>query len=78
MLTMIMSVPELLDCLRITQVHDTTLCKYWLLAHSTHEDYNIVYNLIGEFLTFKGQLYIPRSLVPTIVFKYHDARGYFG
>ena len=37
------------------------LQKYWLLAHGTHADYGIIQNLIGEFLTFKGQLYIPKK-----------------
>ena len=48
------TVPELLDCLCVTQEHDTALRKYWLLAHSTHPDYSIVHNSTGEFLTFKG------------------------
>ena len=52
--------------------------KYWLLACGTHADYSIVYNSIGEFLTFKGQLYIPKNLVSIILYKHHDARGHFG
>ena len=51
---------EVLGHLRVTQEHDTTLQKYWLLAFSTHAEYSIVYNSIGEFLTFKGQLYVPK------------------
>ena len=53
-LTMNMTVPKLLDHLYVTQKHDTTLQKCWLLACSIHADYSIVHNLIGEFLTFKG------------------------
>ena len=53
-LTTTMTVPELLDCLCVTQEHDTTFQKYWLLAYGTHADYGIVHNSIGEFLTFKG------------------------
>ena len=53
-LTTTTTVPELLDCLCVAQEHDTTLQKYWLLAHSTHADYGIIHNSIGEFLTFKG------------------------
>ena len=66
-------VPELLDHLRITQEYNTTLQKYWILACGTHADYGIVHNLMGEFLTFKGQLYVPKKLVQTILYKYHDA-----
>ena len=46
-------VPELLDRLHVAQEHNTMLQNYWLLDHSTHADYGIVYNSIGEFLTFK-------------------------
>ena len=70
---MTMTVPELLDCLRITQEHDTMLQKYWLLACSIHADYGIVHNSMGEFLTFKGRLYMPKNLVQTILYEYHDA-----
>ena len=72
------TVPELLDCLHIAQDHDTSLQKYWLLAHSTHVDYSTVYNSIGEFYTFKRRLYIPKILVLIIQYEYHDARGHFG
>ena len=77
-LTLSMMVPELLDCLCITQEHDTMIGKYWLLACSIHADHNMVYNFIGEFLTFKGQLYVPKNLVLTIFHEYHDARRDFG
>ena len=70
-------VPELLDHLCLAQDHDTTLQKYWLLAYSTHADYSTIHNSIGEFLTFKGRLYVPKSLVLTILYEYHDARGHF-
>ena len=59
--TMTTTITELLDCLSVTQEHDTTLQKHWLLACSTHADYGIVYNSIGEFLIFKGQLYVPKK-----------------
>ena len=36
--------------------------KNWLLAHSIHADYGIIQNLMGEFLTFKGQLYMPKKI----------------
>ena len=78
MMTMTRTVPELLDCLCITQEHNTALRKYWLLARSTHPDYSIIHNSTGEFLTFKGQLYVPKNLVPIIPYEYHDARGHFG
>ena len=78
MLTTTVTIPELLDHLYVAQDHDTTLQKYWLLAHSMHADYSTVHNMIGEFLTFKGRLYIPKSLDPTILYEYHDARGHFG
>ena len=75
---MTVTVPELLDCLCVTQGHNTALQKYWLLAYSMHADYSTVYNSIGEFLTFKGRLYVPKKLVPTILYEHHDARGHFG
>ena len=67
MLTTTITVPELLDCLCGTQDHDTTLQKYWLLARGTHADYSTIHNSMGEFLTFKGQLYVPKKLVPATV-----------
>ena len=45
--------PEFLDHLCIAQEHDTALQKYWLLARSTHVDYGIVHNSMGEYLTLK-------------------------
>ena len=78
MLTSIKTVSELLDCLCVAQGHDTTLKKYWLLACGTHGDFGTIHNSIGEFLTFKGRLYVPKNLVPTILYEYHDARGYSG
>ena len=78
MLTTTVTVPELLDHLHVAQDHDAALWKYWLLAHGTHADYSTIHNSIGEFLTFKGRLYIPKSLVSTILYEYHDARGHFG
>ena len=54
------------------------LQKYWLLAHGTHADYGIAHNPTGEFLTFKGRLYVPKNLVPIILYEYHDAQGHFG
>ena len=74
---MTVTVQELLDHLCVAQNHDTTLQKYWLLACSMHADYSTVHNLIGEFLTFKGRLYVPKSLVLTILYEYHDAQGHF-
>ena len=53
------------------------LQKYWILAHSIHADYCIVHNLMGVFLTFKGQLYVLKKLVQTILYKYHNAQGHF-
>ena len=54
MLTVTTTVPELLDHLCVTQEHDTILQKYWLLAHSIHADYSIIYKSIGDVLNFKG------------------------
>ena len=76
-MTMTTTVPELLDRLCVAYGYDTTLQKYWLLAYSTHPDNSIVQNSIGEFLTFKGQLYTPKKLVQIILYKYHDAQGHF-
>ena len=77
-ITTTMPVPELLDHLCVTQENDTALRKYWLLACSTHPDYSVVHNSAREFLTFMGQLYVPKKLVPIILYEYHDARGHFG
>ena len=74
-LTTATTMPELLDHLYVTQKHDTMLQKYWLLACGTHADYSIMHNSTGEFLTFKGRLHILKNLVPTILYKYHDAQG---
>ena len=71
-LTTTTTVPKLLDHLCVIQEYDTTLQKYWLLARGTHADYTIIHNSIGEFLTFKGRLYIPKNLVPTILYEYYD------
>ena len=60
-LTMTTIVPELLDGLRVIQEHDIILQKYWLLACGIHADYGIIHNSIGEFFTFKEQLYIPKK-----------------
>ena len=73
MITMTMTVPELLDRLCVAQEHNTVLRKYWLLARGTHPNYSIVHNSTGELLTFKGQLYVPKNLVPIILYEYHDA-----
>ena len=73
MLTATTIIPELIDCLCVTQEHETTLQKYWLLAHGTYADYSIVHNSMGKFLTFKGRLYMPSNLVPAILYGYHDA-----
>ena len=70
--------PELLDRIYVAQDHNTALQKYWLLAHGMHADYSTVHNSIGEFLTFKGRLYVPKSLVLTILYEYQYTRGYFG
>ena len=70
--------PEVLDHLCIAQEYNTMLQKYWLLAHGTHSDYGIVHNSIRQFLTFKVRLYIPKKLVSTILYEYHDAQGHFG
>ena len=49
------TVPELLDHLHITQNHDTTLQKYWLLACGTHADYSTIYNSMGvNILPLRG------------------------
>ena len=73
MLTTTTTIPELLNCLHVAQGHDTILQEYWLLARSTQVDYSTVHNSVGEFLTFKGRLYVPKKLVPTILYEYHDA-----
>ena len=78
MLNTTATVLELVDCLHVAQDHSTAPQKYWLLARGMHVDYSTVHNLIGEFLTFKGRLYMPKSLVLTILYEYHDARGPFG
>ena len=77
-LTMTTTVSELLDHLHVIQEHDTTLQKFWLLAHSTYIDYGIIHNSTVEFLTFKGRLYLPKNLVPIILYEYHDTRGHCG
>ena len=72
-----------------TQLHKyicIPICKHTInkrepksntLAHSTHGDYNIVNNFKDKFIAFKGWLYIPKRLVPTMLYEYHNAQGYF-
>ena len=72
-LTITTIVLELLDYLCIAQEHNITLEKFWLLDQGIHADFSIIHNLIDEFLTFKGQLYVPKRLVPTIFYEYHNA-----
>ena len=52
-ITMTTIVPELLDCLCVTQEHETPLQKYWLLARSIHPDYSIIHNSIENSLSLK-------------------------
>ena len=71
------TVPKLLDHLHTAQEHDTIIGKYWQLVFSKHADYNILHNSIGEFFTFKSQLYVPKNLVPIMSYEYHNACRHF-
>ena len=51
---------------------------YWKLACNTRAHYNMEYNLLGEFFTFKVQLYVPKNLVSIILYEYKDSIGHFG
>ena len=77
-MTMDTATSDFLDQIRLEQEHDSSLGRYWRHAHGQHADYNVLTNDLGDFLTYKGKLYVPRSLTKTILREYHDARGHFG
>ena len=35
-------------------------------------------NDLGDFLTYKRKLYVPQSIINTILREYHDVNGHFG
>ena len=43
-----------------------------------HADYNVLTNDLGDFLMYKGKLYVLQSLTKMILREYHDAHGHFG
>ena len=43
----------------------------------SHADYNMLKNDLGDFLMYKRKLYIPWSLIKTILWECHDAHGHF-
>ena len=53
--------------------------RYWRLARTDHADYAIHdHSNVGELLTFRGKLMVPRNMTRTILYEYHNARGHFG
>ena len=67
-----------LDQIRLGQEHDSSLGRYWHYAYSQHTDYNVLTNDLGDFLTYKGELYVLRSFMKMILREYHDTCGHFG
>ena len=54
------------------------LGRYWRLARSQRADFSVLENSLGQFLAHKGRLFVPMTLVPTVLHEFHDARGHFG
>ena len=54
------------------------LGRYWHLARSQRADFSVLENSLGQFLAHKGRLFIPTTLVPTVLHEFHDAHGHFG
>ena len=54
------------------------LGRYWRLARSQRADFSVLENSLGQFLAHKGRLFVPTTLVPTVLHEFHDARGHFG
>ena len=77
-MTMDTAMSNFLDQIQLKQEHDSSLGRYWNHAHGQHADYNVLTNVLGDFLTYKGKLYIPRSLMKTILREYYDTHGHFG
>ena len=54
------------------------LGRYCRLACSQHANFLVLENTLGQFLAHKGCLFVPKTLVPTVLQELHDARGHFG
>ena len=54
------------------------LGRYWRLARSQRADFSVLENTLGQFLAHKGRLFVPKTLVPTVLHEFHDVRGHFG
>ena len=70
--------PSFLALLRDAQVSDPMLGRYWRLARSQRANFSVLENSLGQFLAHKGRLFVPTTLVPTVLHEFHDARGHFG
>ena len=54
------------------------LGRYWRLARSQRADFSVLEISLGQFLAHKGRLFVPTTLVPTVLHEFHDTRGHFG
>ena len=54
------------------------LGRYWRLACSQRANFSVLENSLGQFLAHRGCLFVPKTLVPTVLHEFHDARGHFG
>ena len=52
--------------------------RYLRLAHSQHADYSVLENSLGQFLAYKGRLFVPKASVPMVLHEFHDVHGHFG
>ena len=77
-MTMNSATSNFLDQIQLKQEHDSSLGRYWHHAHDQHANYNVLKNDLGDFLTYKGKLYVPQSLTKMILREYHDVHGHFG
>ena len=77
-LTMDAAMSNFLDQIQLKQEHDSQLGSFWHHALGQHAVHKVLTNDFGDFLTYKGKLYIPQSFTKTMLQKYHNICGHFG
>ena len=58
---------DFLDQIWLEQKHNSSLGRYWRHAHGQHTVYNVLMNDLGDFLMYKGKLYVLQSLTKMIL-----------
>ena len=77
-MTMDTAMSDFLNQIWLKQEHVSLLGRYWHHMHGHHADYNVLTNNLGDFMMYKGKLYVPQSLTKIILQEYHDVHGHFG